>query len=211
MFSNSSSLSYACSGVTALSVVPLGANQNGCLLCMSSNIGKQVKTGRQFLPTEACRFAAWSWLAMFCWNVGSLKLKCSVEAFQFHWCSSQSQVVFALKHASQRCFYILPAWFWHTPGQHGYSEAWLFNGELNIWVSLIHPGCSSVLSGERLLHSGYVRASKSPLARAWESEEVRWGPCLPPESPAGRMGDPGVGGSSVVLLIQCGGMGIFPG
>lgn len=73
------------------------------------------------------------------------------------------------------------------------------------------PGCSSVLSGERLFHSGYVRASKSPLARAWESEEVRWDPCLPPESPAGRMRDPGVGGSSVVLLSQCRGTGIFPG
>lgn len=149
-----------------------------------------------FLPTKACRFAEWSWPGMSRWNTGLLKLKCAAWGFQSHWCSSGSQVAFALRCASQGCFYILAAGFWHAPGEHAALRPGLWS-----WKS-VHPTselprCSSFFSGERLLRSGYVRTSKSLSARAWVWK-AQVGPKTSTREPLGQ--DPGCGGSSRVLV-----------
>lgn len=133
MFSKSSSLRFPFSGVTALSVNPPHANQNGYSLCKPSNIsGNKWKWRNHFCPQKHAdlqRGAGWA-----CWFV-------EIEMFSG---GISISLMFQLKPSSI-CFETCqPGLFLHPgcpvlaqPWETCCSEAWLVNGELKIWASHI--------------------------------------------------------------------------
>lgn len=172
-----------------LSVDSPGVNQNECPLCKPSNIsGNRWKQSSSFCPQkhgELQRRAGWACFVgmsvCWIWNVQWRHfnfIDVPVEAFCFQTCQP-------------RLFLHPGCPVSHTPGEHATAKpGWLMESWKSGHLAYKVPSCLCLLSGEKLLHNVYVRASKSPLARAWEPGELRWAPWLPLVSPSGRMGDP---------------------